>query len=124
MILNQKKIQVMLFNLTHKFQFSTRLQSKNTNIEIVSEAKVLGTIVTDDLKWDANCSFLIRMFSDRMQLLQKVASFGEDQNDLKQVYVTFCRMILEQSCEVWSGNITKENKIDFGRCQIAAFILI
>ena len=124
MILNQKKTKVMLFNFTHKFQFSTRLQLKNTNLEIVSEAKILGTIVTEDLKWDANCSFLIRKFYARMQLLQKVASFGADQNDLKQVYVTFCRIILEQSCEVWSANLTKENKEDLERCQIAAFRLI
>ena len=80
--------------------------------------------MTDDLKWDANCSYLIRKFHARMQLLLKVASFGADQNDLKQVYVTFCRIILEQSCEVWTGSLTKENKIDLERCQISAFKLI
>ena len=47
---------------TPNFQFSTRLKLQNMNIDIVHEAKILGTIVKDDLKWDANCSYLVRKF--------------------------------------------------------------
>ena len=59
-----------------------------------------------------------------MQLLHKVASFGADQKDLKQIYITFCRILLEQSCEVWSSSLTNENKMDLERCQISATKLI
>ena len=55
MILNQKKTKAMVFNFTDNYQFSTRLKLKEENIEIVKETKLLGTIMTDDLKWDKNC---------------------------------------------------------------------
>ena len=85
---------------------------------------MLGTFITDDLKWDVNCSYLVRKFYGRMQLLHKVSSFGADTNDLRQIYITFCRPILEQCCEVWATSITIENKLDLERCQMSAIKLI
>ena len=54
MILNQKKTKVMLFNFTNNYQFSTRLTLQNENLGIVDRAKLLGGIISNDLKWDAN----------------------------------------------------------------------
>ena len=51
MILNENKTKAMVFNFTRKHQFTTRLQLKNKNIEMVKETKLLGTIISDDLKW-------------------------------------------------------------------------
>ena len=39
MVLNQKKTKVMLINFTEKYQFSTRLQLNNENLEMVKYAK-------------------------------------------------------------------------------------
>ena len=50
----------MLFNFTKNYQFTTRLHENEENIEVVSEIKLLGTILTDDLKWDKNTSFLTK----------------------------------------------------------------
>ena len=124
MILSQKKTKIMIINFTKNYQFSTRLQLNNTNLEVVKEAKLLGMILSDNLKWDSNCSFLIKKFYARMQLLQKVASFGADQSDLKLIYTTFCRGILEQCCEVWGGSLTEENEYDLERCQISAMKIV
>ena len=60
MILNQKKTKAMIFNFTEKYKFSTRLQLNNENNEIVKQAKLLGVIISDDLKWDENTSYLVR----------------------------------------------------------------
>ena len=124
MILSQKKTKIMLINFTKNYQFSTRLQLKNNNLEIVRETKILGMILTDDLKWDANCSYLIKKFYARMQLLLKVASFGTDEKELKLIYTTFCRGLLEQCCEVWSSSLTQDNKNDLERCQMSAMKII
>ena len=45
MKLNKRKNKIMLVNFTKKYQFATRLKLKDTNIEQVNEAKVLGTII-------------------------------------------------------------------------------
>ena len=60
----------------------------------------------------------------RFQLLKKVATFTNDKLELKLIYTTFCRGVLEQSCEVWGDNLTEENRDDLERCQKVAVRLI
>ena len=54
MILNHKKTKVMIFTFTEKYDFTTRLVLNNENLEVVKQAKLLGVIISDDLKWDQN----------------------------------------------------------------------
>ena len=54
MLINQKKSKCMIFNYTHKYQFSTRLAIEGEVLETVAETKLLGTILTNDLRWSKN----------------------------------------------------------------------
>ena len=76
MKINQKKTKTMKFNFTNKYQFMTRLSLNAENVEVVSEAKLLGTIISNDLKWNSNTSNIVRRSNARMVLLQKMAVFG------------------------------------------------
>ena len=76
MKINQKKTKTMKFNFTNKYQFMTRLSLNAENVEVVSEAKLLGTIISNDLKWNSNTSNIVRRSNARMVLLQKLAEFG------------------------------------------------
>ena len=40
----------MIVNFTEKYQFTSRMQLNNVNIDIVDEIKILGTIVTNGIK--------------------------------------------------------------------------
>ena len=90
-IINQKK--TMVFNFTDKFQFTTRLQLKNENIEIVDKMKLLGTIVTKSLSWDENCQYLIKKVNARMQLLRNILSFGASNNEMVHIWTVFCCIV-------------------------------
>ena len=52
MELNEEKMKCMIFNFTKHNQFSTRIALNGKTIETVREFKLLGTIITDDLKWE------------------------------------------------------------------------
>ena len=52
------------------------------------EAKLLGTILTDDLKWNRNTENIVRETNRRMQLLHKAKKFTNNSRDLKQIYIT------------------------------------
>ena len=54
MKLNERKTKNMVFNFTKKYQFSTNLKLNGEIIEVPQETKLLGTIITNDLKWDRN----------------------------------------------------------------------
>ena len=88
------------------------------------KAKLLGVIITNDLKWDANTESLVKRANCRMELLRKVASFGTSVEEKKNIYILFIRSILEQSSVVWHSSLTKENEEDLERVQKSALKII
>ena len=124
MIMNQKKTKVMIFNFTNNYQFTTKLMMNNEFLEVVNEAKLLGVIITDDLKWDKNIEYLVKKANGRMELLRKVANFTSSIGDKKNIYILYIRSILEQSSVVWSSSLTQENSDDLERVQRCAVRLI
>ena len=79
--------------------------------------KILGTIFTDRLSWNENCDTIVRKVNACMQLLRKIWSFGSNQQEMVHLWKTFCLSVLEQSCVVWGGMITSENRKDLERTQ-------
>ena len=59
MILNEEKTKTMIFNFSNSKQCSTRLMLKDKVIETVTETKLLGTIITNNLKWNKNTKHLV-----------------------------------------------------------------
>ena len=117
MRLNEEKTKQMIFNFTNIYQFSTRNKVKNKNVEVIEKTKLLGTVITSDLKWEENTSLLVKKANARMQLLRKCASFSKDKNELKNIYILFIRSILEQSCVLWHSSLTQEDSNNLERVQ-------
>ena len=117
MILSEKKTKAMIFNFTDKHQFTTRLELKGKNIEIVEQMKILGTVINTSLSWDDNCDMIIKKVNARMQLIRSIDSFGASREEMVHLWVIFCRSVLEQSCVVWHSSLTQENTDDLERCQ-------
>ena len=124
MMINTKKTKTMIINFTENFQFTTRLKLKDENIEVIDNTKLLGTIISKDLKWDLNTAAIVRKANARMELLRKAASFSPPVEDLKDIYILFIRSILEQSATVWHSSITSENSSDLERVQKSAVKII
>ena len=117
MLINQKKTKTMIFNFTDNYQFTTRLSLNKENIEVVTETKLLGTIIQNNLKWDSNTAYIVKRANSRMLLLRKLSEYGAPKDDLKTIYVSYIRSILEQSAVVWHFSLTEENKQDLERVQ-------
>ena len=124
MILNEQKTKVMIFNYTENYQFGTRLELNGQNLDVVKQTKLLGVVITNDLKWDANTEYLVKRANKRMELLRKVSSFGTSKDEKRNIYILFIRSILEQSCVVWHSSLTKENEEDLERVQKSAVRII
>ena len=90
----------MLIHFTDNYQFFTRLKLNSENLEIIKYAKLLGVIISDDLKWDLNTNSLVKRAKARMELLRKVSSFTTSMEEKKNIYILYIRSILEQSCVV------------------------
>ena len=87
---------------------------------MVSETKLLGTHITNDLKWDLNTHHLVKKGNSRMQLFLKISRFGPSLEDMIEIYTTFIRRVLEISSSVWHTSLTRENETDLERIQKSA----
>ena len=113
-----------IFNFTEDFQFSTRLYLENKLLEIINETKLLGTIITTDLKWYKNTEMLVKKSYQRMMILHKLYAFKVDVMDLVNIYILYIRSLLEQSCQVWHFSISEEEVADLERVQKVACRII
>ena len=59
-----------------------------------------------------------------MQLLNAASSYISNTFDLKSIYLTYIRSILEQSAVVWHSSLTIKNRRDLERVQKAAVKVI
>ena len=114
----------MIFNFTRNHQFTTNLEIEGESIEIVNEAKLLGTIITDKLTWDRNTAEITKQAFRRMQLLNAAAAFTSSKFYLKCIHITFVRSILEKSAVVWHSSLNDRNRKDLERVQKAAVRVI
>ena len=124
MKLNEKKTHQIIFNFNRDKQFTTEVRLKGEPLDIVEEVKLLGVIITNDLRWDKNTSYLVKKANKKMRMLHIASKFTRNREHLKQIYKTFIRSNLEFSSNVWHSSLTKENRKDLERVQKAALRVI
>ena len=124
MELNVEKSKAMIFNFTHNYQFSTNLSHNGDDVEVINQTKLLGTIITDDLKWHKNTESLVRRANTRMRIMHKISEFSAPREDMIQIYFSYIRSILEQSSTVWHSSLTVEDSQDIERVQKSAVRII
>ena len=88
------------------------------------KCKLLGVIITDDLRWDENIKYLVKKANQRMQILRQAVSFGASLEEKREIFILYVRSALEQSCTIWSSRLTVENITDLERVQKAAVRII
>ena len=63
MKINQTKSKVMHFNTSYKNYFTPELEIDGVMLELVEKMKLLGVIITSDLKWRENTEFITKKHS-------------------------------------------------------------
>ena len=124
MKLNPKKCKNMIFNFTNNYQFVTAINVNNHEIETVKEAKLLGTVITDDLKWARNTEEIVKSANLRLRILHEAAKFTKKISDLKIIYMMFIRSKLDSSSVVWHNSLTEKDTNSLERVQKAAVKVI
>ena len=115
--LNQRKSCGIIFNFTDNYQFTSRIEIDSQPLKLVSETKLLGLILRSDMKWSSNTEYLVKRANARMELLRRLAHFSAPVKDMVQVYITYIRSILEQSCVIWHSSLTEEDSQKLERVQ-------
>ena len=75
------------------------------NISVVSHAKLLGLIISEDLKWVLHVDFICKKAAKRLHALRLLKRSSIPSSKLVRVFNTCIRPILEYSCEVWHHSL-------------------
>ena len=87
--LNSAKTRYMIVNFCQANQFQTRLTINDSLISQVKEARLLGCIIRDDLRWISNTNVLVNGANARSTILQKNFHFGGSRSDLVTISTLF-----------------------------------
>ena len=93
-------------------------------MEVLNKTKLLGTIITSDLRWNENTDKIVKDANKRMKLLHVASKFINNNQDLVYLYKTFVRSVLEVSAVVWHSSLSKINSSDLERVQKSALKVI
>ena len=77
-------------------------------LSCVTEAKVLGLYLQNNLKWDLQVDNMLQKANKRLFMLRSLKHFGFDRDELRVVYGSYVRPILEYADVVWHSGITEK----------------
>ena len=120
MKVNTRKTKFMVFNNSRIFDFMPSFHLANEEIQLIEEMKILGVVLSSDLKWNANTHHIVTNAFKRVWILRRLKSLGTALPELKDVYIKQIRSVLELAVPVWHSSLTQGNISDIERVQKAA----
>ena len=125
MSINQGKTKVMVFNPTKKYHFPPEMKFPGSDLlNVVEEARILGIIISSDLKWTANTDYIISRAMKNIWVLRRLKNLGLDKSIILDVYQKEIRSILEFGAPIWNGNISQYDSNRIEQVQKKVFRLI
>ena len=77
----------MLFNMSHRYTFPPELfVSQDKVLEVVSSLKLLGVIISSDLKWNKNTDYIVSKAMKRIWTIRKLKKLGFGDEFFIEVY--------------------------------------
>ena len=124
MKINHDKTKIMLFNPGKKHDFQPKIEMEGLKLDVVDQMKLLGVVITSDLKWDENTDFITSKAFRRLWLLRRLKKLGASKKALLDIYTKNVRSVLEYASVVWCSSITRKNMAQIERVQKAVFAII
>ena len=124
MKINRDKSKVMLFNTSYKNDFKPELTIDGVLLEVVDKMKLLGVIITSDLKWKENTEFITKKAYSRLWLIKRLKQMGASTRALLDTYIKHVRSVVEFAAVVWNSSLTHECINAIERVQKSAFAVM
>ena len=118
MVINQKKTIIMSFNFRTSLKFPPIFRiGDGPMLDIQNQARILGIIISDDLKWSAHVDFMVKRANKKLWQLRRMKLLKLDVNILLDFYCKEVRSILEFGVAVWNSGLTNRMREQIERIQ-------
>ena len=124
MKLNNDKTKVMLFNQANQWDFLPEIVVGGQNLEVVEVYKLVGVMISSNLKWDENTEYITKKAYSRLWMIRRLKNLGLKTASLLQVFTMQIRSLLEFGAVVWHSMLTDQNSKAIERVQKSALAII
>ena len=124
MVLNTRKCKEILICFWKKKPNFQQLTVNNYPVEHVNSAKLLGVMLSSDLKWNEHVAYIVKKSLRRLYMLRFLKRANADKKTLITVYRTCIRPILEYCNQIWHFNTPEYLSNDIERIQRRALKII
>ena len=122
MQINSKKTKVISFNKSRKFDFPIEVYLSNMkHLEVIPETKLLGVIISDDLRWQKNTDYICQRAREKLWVLRRMLKVKLDLDHVFDVYTKEVGSLLELAVPVWHSGLTKLQSAPIERIQKVSF---
>ena len=113
------------FNKSRKFDFPPEVNLPDQpNLEVIMETKLVGVIISDDLKWQKNTDYICQRARTKLWTLRRLKKLNFDLFHILDVYTKEVRSLLELAVPVWHSGLTRLQSAQIERVQKTAFHII
>ena len=99
--MNESKCKELRISFTKSENPLEPITINNMNIEVVPSAKLLGVMISNDLKWNVHAEMICKKVAARLYFLRQLKRAKVPTNDLLTFYTTCIRPVAEYACPVF-----------------------
>ena len=103
--LNESKCKELKISFTNSENPLEPITINNTSIEVVPSAKLLGVLISNDLKWNAHVEMMCKKVAARLYFLRQLKRAKVLTNDLLSFYTTCIRPVAEYAFSVFHTSL-------------------
>ena len=108
--LNPSKCQALQVCFKTNTPPHAELSIAGVPLSFVTEAKILGVWLQNDLQWDKNTNEIAKKANQKLHILRLLKRFGFNDDDLLSVYKCYVRPVVQYADVAWSSSITAEQR--------------
>ena len=94
------------------------------HLQVVEETRLLGVVLSSDLRWQANTTALCSRAMAKMWLLRRMKSLKLDSEFILDYYLKEVRSLAEQGVPIWNSGLNKSQVKEIEKIQKVALKII
>ena len=115
----------MLFNKSRTTDFPPEFSFRNgQNLEVVEETRLLGVVLTSDLRWEANTRSVCSRAMAKMWLLRRMKLIKLEPEIILDYYLKEVRSLAEFGVPIWNSGLSQSQIRDIEKIQKVALKVI
>ena len=125
MKINSSKSKIMIFNKSKKYDFPPEFSFQNgENLDVVNETKLLGLIISSDLRWYSNTKAIYNKAMSKMWLIRRMMVLKLEPELIFYYYIKEIRVLAEQGVAIWNSGLTRSQITELEKIQKVALKII